>query len=104
MRTENERLCPKFLQVNLNRCRSAQDLLLNRVSAWGIPCGDFNAKHVPWSGYANNARARLLKEWFDSRHFVVRNKREAKTCVRATGESAIDLTVSSVAAAAWVSG
>ena len=43
-----------------------------------LVCGDFNAKHVSWSGYANNARGRLLKEWFDSRRFVVRNKRGAK--------------------------
>ena len=70
-----------------------------------LVCGDFNAKHVPWSGYANNACGRLLKEWFDSRHFAVRNVRGAKTCVRAKGESAIDLTVFfSVTAAAWVSG
>ena len=49
-------------------------------------------------------RSRLLKEWFDSRHFAVRNKRGVKTYVRATGESAINLTVSFVAASAWVSG
>ena len=65
--------------------------------------GDFNAKHVSWSGYGNNARGRLLKEWFDSRHFAVRNQMGAETCPWATGESAIDLTVSSFAAAAWVS-
>ena len=40
MRAENERLCPefdvsmaKFLRVNLNHCRGAQDLLLNQVGA-----------------------------------------------------------------------
>ena len=26
----------KFLQVNLNHCRGAQDLLLNQVGAWGV--------------------------------------------------------------------
>ena len=43
MRAENERLCPefdvnmaKFLQVNLNHCRRAQDLLLNQVGSWGV--------------------------------------------------------------------
>ena len=40
---ENKRLCPelevnmgKFLQINLNHCRGAQDILLNQVGAWGV--------------------------------------------------------------------
>ncbi|EEB17940.1 endonuclease/reverse transcriptase, putative [Pediculus humanus corporis] len=191
----------KFLQINLNRCKGAQDLLLNLIGMWGVeiamisephdvPSGgggcragawfvsedggaaiffsssapgprprelsrgvdfvfagwgnsvlvsvyaspnrplrvfedqlraisrkldrfgnsrpilvsrDFNAKHTSWSGYATNARGRLLRQWLDERHLIVWNAKEVKTCVRSTGGSTIDLTISSGSTAARVS-
>ena len=51
-----------------------------------------------------NARGRLLRQWLDKRQLIVWNAKGVKTCVWFTGGSTIDLTVSSGAAAAQVSG
>ena len=36
----------RFLQVNLNKCKGAQDLLLNLIGMWGVEIAMIPAHHV----------------------------------------------------------
>lgn len=57
-----------------------------------IVCGDFNAKSVAWGSPRTNRRGELVEEWAAESDMRLINMGLEPTCVRAQGESFIDLT------------
>ncbi|XP_054015953.1 uncharacterized protein LOC128896612 [Hylaeus anthracinus] len=66
--------------------------------------GDFNAKSTAWGGPATDARGRAVLEWAASADIRLRNRGSVSTCVRWQGESIVDLSWTTPAAARLVSG
>ncbi|XP_070530005.1 uncharacterized protein [Cardiocondyla obscurior] len=69
-----------------------------------IVAGDFNAWSTTWGSARTNARGRLVEAWAASMDLVLLNRGNTSTCVRPQGESIIDLSWASPAAARIVSG
>ncbi|XP_018375571.1 PREDICTED: uncharacterized protein LOC108769208 [Trachymyrmex cornetzi] len=78
--------------------RSSHPLPLTKAStqSYGkspmIVAGDFNSRSTPWGDRTTNLRGRLLEDWVASLSLCCMNTRRTSTCVRATGESAVDIT------------
>ncbi|XP_070530033.1 uncharacterized protein [Cardiocondyla obscurior] len=64
-----------------------------------VLAGDFNAWSTAWGSRLTNKRGKILEEWAASWDLVLLNKGKVSTCIRAQGESVIDLTWASPAAA-----
>ncbi|XP_070529991.1 uncharacterized protein [Cardiocondyla obscurior] len=67
-----------------------------------VLAGDFNAWSTTWGSRQTNRRGRTLEEWAATRNLVLLNQGNVPTCVRPQGESIIDLTWATPAAANMV--
>lgn len=64
-----------------------------------IIAGDFNAHSVAWGSTRTSARGVLIMDWAAEMGLACMNLGRASTCVRAQGESIVDLTWASPSAA-----
>lgn len=64
--------------------------------------GDFNSWSQTWGSRRTGVRGRTLEEWAATLDLVLLNRGNTATCVRAQGESVIDLTWASPSAARMV--
>lgn len=69
-----------------------------------IVAGDFNAKASIWGSRRTDARGATLRDWASDLGLLVVNVGSTGTCVRWQGESVIDVTFASSAAARGISG
>lgn len=67
-----------------------------------VIAGDFNSWSRTWGSKRTGAKGRVLEEWAAALDLVLLNKGSTATCVRAQGESVIDLTWASPLAAKLV--
>ncbi|XP_018360089.1 PREDICTED: uncharacterized protein LOC108759241 [Trachymyrmex cornetzi] len=75
--------------------RILEDLAKHLQSYGGSPmivAGDFNSRSTLWGDRITNLRGRLLEDWAASLGLCCMNTRMTSTCVRTTGESAVDVT------------
>ncbi|XP_070518841.1 uncharacterized protein [Cardiocondyla obscurior] len=68
-----------------------------------LVAGDFNAWSTAWGSRQTNVRGRLLGDWAACRDLALLNQGSVSTCVRPRGESIVDLTWATPAAANMVS-
>lgn len=73
----------------LNEISSAMRTLGNPPT---IIAGDFNAHATLWGSDSTNARGRLVLEWAAENNMCCMNRGDESTCVRAQGESIVDIT------------
>lgn len=57
-----------------------------------IICGGFNSKSILWGAPRTNRRGELVEEWAAEMDVRLMNTGQEPTCIRAQGESYIDLT------------
>ncbi|XP_070518818.1 uncharacterized protein [Cardiocondyla obscurior] len=67
-----------------------------------ILAGDFNSWSRAWGSRKTNGRGRILEKWTAAKNLVLLNRGRVPTCVRPQGESIIDLTWATPAAASMV--
>ncbi|XP_018359765.1 PREDICTED: uncharacterized protein LOC108759011 [Trachymyrmex cornetzi] len=97
-----------YLPASLDMARVEQSLdevkgLIRRFQAGPVLLmGDFNAKVDLWGSATTNVRGRCLCEWASAVDLCCLNTRGESTCVRAQGESIVDITFASPTAAARV--
>ncbi|XP_054015954.1 uncharacterized protein LOC128896615 [Hylaeus anthracinus] len=80
-----------------------RDTLSRSPVARTLVLGDFNAKSTAWGGPATDARGRAVLEWAASADLQLLNRESVSTCVRWQGESIVDLSWATPAAARLVS-
>ncbi|XP_053989863.1 uncharacterized protein LOC128882309, partial [Hylaeus volcanicus] len=81
-----------------------RDALSRSPVARTLVLGDFNAKSTTWGGPATDARGRAVLEWAARTDLRLLNRGSVSTCVRWQGESIVDLSWATPAAARLVSG
>ncbi|XP_011859291.1 PREDICTED: uncharacterized protein LOC105556790 [Vollenhovia emeryi] len=67
-----------------------------------LVAGDFNAHSVAWGSRRTNNKGRALENWAAALGLVLLNRSRVSTCVRAQGESIVDLTWATPSAARHV--
>nr|XP_012145702.1 PREDICTED: uncharacterized protein LOC100883183 [Megachile rotundata] len=85
---EFEEMLDRVGQV-VSRCPTQRVLVL----------GDFNAKARQWGSPGTDARGEAALDWAAARELLLLNRGSVSTCVRPQGESIVDLTWASPAAA-----
>ncbi|GBP06906.1 hypothetical protein EVAR_72340_1 [Eumeta japonica] len=99
----------KILQLNINHCEAAHDLLMQTDAKQHHPvaiAGDFNAWAVDWGSKQTNARGRELLEAFSTLDIVLLNSGDRPTYTKGDASSIVDLTFVSTSLAkgsiSWV--
>lgn len=64
-----------------------------------IIAGDFNSKSQAWGSNRTDARGKMVEKWAAQNSLVLINTGKVSTCIRQSGESIIDLTWATPAAA-----
>ncbi|XP_011883892.1 PREDICTED: uncharacterized protein LOC105571035 [Vollenhovia emeryi] len=85
-----------------DRLKSLEEWIRDCLPAPLMVAGDFNVKSALWGSRRPDAKGGDLVEWATRLGLHLHNVGTTSTCVRPQGESIIDLTWSSPAAARWV--
>ncbi|XP_011858523.1 PREDICTED: uncharacterized protein LOC105556064, partial [Vollenhovia emeryi] len=96
-------LRPGLSRVEIEgRLQELEDLVREFLPGPVLVAGDFNAKSAMWSSRRPDAKGREVEAWADRLGLHLENVGAVSTCVRPQGESIVDLTWSSPAAARMV--
>ncbi|CAF4907381.1 unnamed protein product [Pieris macdunnoughi] len=87
----------EFLTFLDNLC-----LPIQRAQLPVIVLGDFNARSQTWGDSLTNDRGKAVEEWYTELGLFLHNRGNVPTCVRAQGQSLVDLTFSSPSLASSV--
>lgn len=80
------------------------DCINQRTARPKIVAGDFNSKSQMWGSARTDTRGRAVEKWAAQSGLTLINTGKVSTCVRQGGESIIDLTWASPAAARKITG
>ncbi|XP_011858500.1 PREDICTED: uncharacterized protein LOC105556049, partial [Vollenhovia emeryi] len=96
-------LRPSLSRIELEgRLQELEDLVREFLPGLVLVAGDFNAKSAMWGSRRPDAKGREVEAWADRLGLHLENVGTVSTCVRPQGESIVDLTWSSPAAARMV--